>query len=398
MPRSLKYLIVVGIVIVGILGGFLGGFLMTAQFGVAKQSSELSSGVEAVFKLMQEEALNPPAETTATIGAINGLLQSNGDRYARYLPADDFKNYNESMEGSFGGIGVVLAEENGNVKIAQVYEDTPASRGGLEKGDWFYAVDGIEQDSWTVADIQRLVKGEPGTEVEITFARPYTEEDTMNMRYPLGVPYTVTLERAIIQVPITKTELYGGDIGYIRLFEFNRISGDAVRSDIAELKKQGAKRFILDLRDNPGGDLSQAVSVASIFITEGIIVKVESRVSGERSFKVSDSTMLPDEALVILIDENSASASEIVAGAIKDYERGTLVGMTTFGKGSVQSQLAYKDGAILLTTAHYLSPKGNAIDDVGVSPDVEISMPLSGQKEFDTDIQLQEAIKVLEKR
>ncbi|MCL2491660.1 MAG: S41 family peptidase [Coriobacteriia bacterium] len=395
MSRALKIFLVIGVVVLGILGGFLAGFLLSAKLGMFTQPSVLSSGVDSVFALMQRQALDPPDETTATVGAINGLLQSNGDRYARYMPADDFKSYSETMEGSFGGIGVVLAEENGNVRVAQVYEDTPAARAGIENGDWFFEIDGIQRDSWTTQEIQRLVKGEPGTTVTITLCRPYTEEDTMNMRYPLGVPYTVTIERAVIQVPVTKAELYEGDIGYIRLFEFNLVSGDAVREDIKSLKAQGAKKFILDLRENPGGDLRQAISISSIFIESGVIVKVESRVDGETILESVGDTTLPSEPLVILIDENSASASEIVAGAIHDHERGTLVGMKTFGKGSVQTLLNYKDGAILMTTAHYLSPNGTVINDVGVSPDVEIPMTLGAQKELETDIQLQEAIKIL---
>jgi len=398
MSRAIKYFLVTGVILVGMLGGYLAGFLMAAQMGVAKQSSDLSDGVQSAFRLMEKQALDPPSETTATIGAINGVLRSNGDRFARYMPKDEFKKYTESMEGIFGGIGVVMSEEDGSVRVSQVYDDTPASRGGVEKGDWFFAIDGVTQDSWTSPEIQRLVRGEPGTIVEITFCRPYTAEDTMNMRYPLGVPYTVTLERAIIQVPVTKTELYEKNIGYIRLFEFNRVSADAVRDDIIALQERGATKFILDLRDNPGGDLQQAVSVASHFIAEGIIVKVDSRVDGERILDALGSPILPDAPLVILIDENSASASEIVAGAMKDTRRATLVGMKTFGKGSVQTQIRFRDGAVLLTTAHYLSPSGSVIDDVGVSPDVEVSMPLAAQKEFDTDIQLQEAVKVLEKK
>ncbi|MCL2819157.1 MAG: PDZ domain-containing protein, partial [Actinomycetia bacterium] len=216
MPRALKIFIIVALIALGILGGFLAGFLVSAQLGLFREPSTISSGVDSVFALMQRQALDPPDETTATVGAINGLLQSNGDRYARYMPADDFKNYNEAMEGVFGGIGVVLSEENGNVRVAQVYEGTPAEKAGIEKGDWFYEIDGVQQDMWTTTEIQRLVKGEPGTTVTITLCRPYTEEDTMNIRYPLGVPYTVTIERAVIQVPVTKTELYEGYIGYIR--------------------------------------------------------------------------------------------------------------------------------------------------------------------------------------
>ena len=397
MSRSIKILLVASLVIVGILAGFLAGFLLTAKLGLTRTPSALSSNVDAVFSLMQKQALEPPDETTATVGAINGLLQSNGDRFARYLPAEEYKSYSEMMQGSFGGIGVVLAEEDGGVRVASVYDGTPAQKAGIEAGDWFFEIDGVQQDTWTTQEIQKLVKGEPGTTVTITLCRPYTEEDTMNMRYPLGVPFTVTLERAVIQVPVTKNELYRGDIGYIRLFEFNRMAGEAVRKDIETLRKQGATKFILDLRDNPGGDLQQAISVSSGFIESGVIVKVESRVDGETILKASGDTTLPDAPLVILINENSASASEIVASAIRDHERGTLVGMKSFGKGSVQTVLNYKDGAILMTTAHYLSPNGGKIHNIGVTPDIEKPMKLADQKELATDVQLQEALRVLER-
>ena len=395
MSRSVKLFIVAGIVLIGILGGFLAGFVLSAKMGLVRQPSALSGGVESVFTLMQRQALDPPSETTATVGAINGLLQSNGDRYARYLPADEFKQYSEMMQGAFGGIGVVLSEENGNVRVAQVYEDTPAARAGVQAGDWFFAIDGRQQDSWTTQEIQKLVKGEPGTTVTITFCRPYTKEDTMNMRYPLGVPFTVTIERDIIEVPITKAELLEGDVGYIRLFEFNRMAGEAVRSDIATLREQGATKFILDLRDNPGGDLNQAVSVATAFIESGIIVKIESRTDGETILKTSGTTVAPDEPLVVLVNENSASASEIVAAAVRDHDRATLVGMKTFGKGSVQTVINYKGGGIILTTAHYLSPNGTKINDIGITPDHELAMTLAAQKEHETDIQLKEALTIL---
>ncbi|MCL2024962.1 MAG: S41 family peptidase [Coriobacteriia bacterium] len=402
LSRTVKWFIVTCVCLIGIAGGFIVGMVATAKMGLIPiYSSSLAASAERTFRLMQKEALDPPDVETATEGVIDGILKSNGDIYARYLPEESFEKYTESMSGTFGGIGVVMEEKDGNVQVVQVYEDSPAEAAGVQPGDWFYAVGDDQRDEWTSTELQLLVRGEPGTDVTITFARPYQEGDTINMRHPLGVPYTVTIERDTIQVPITRYEIIDGNVGYIRLFSFNRNANDEIRADIEKLRAQGAEKFVFDLRSNVGGDFRQALLVASIFVDEGIIVKVESRVDGETIYKASGDAIEPDVPLVLLVDENSASAAEIVAAAVKDHGRGKLVGMNTFGKGSVQSQIPFGTGAVFLTTAHYLGPNGEVINNVGVEPDYIIGMPLDRQfnpsrgENFNEDIQLQEALRVL---
>ena len=186
-----KWLIVTCICLIGIAGGFVGGVISSATMGfIPIYSSDLSRTAEQTFRMMQKEALDPPETDTAVQGIINGMLTSNGDRHARYLPEEAFEKYTESMSGTFGGIGVVMEERDDNVQIVQVYEGSPAEKAGVEVGDWFYAVGDEKRDTWTSSELQLLVRGEPGTEVEITFCRPFTENDMMDMRHPLGVPFT----------------------------------------------------------------------------------------------------------------------------------------------------------------------------------------------------------------
>lgn len=397
MSKPIKFLLIGTLCLVFLLGGFIGGYLMNADYaGAPVKYAEVKDQSEGILDLMGREALEPPSETSATIGAIDGILKSGGDKYARYLPAEKFTAYTEQMEGAFGGMGVVLEEKDGTVGVVQVYKNTPASREGVKKGDYFYTINGVSRETWTMEEVRKRVKGEPGTKVKLTMMRPYKKGDVMNMRYPLGVPYNITITRAIIEVPNTESSLMQGDIGYIRLFEFNRRSTDEVKREITSLTKKGAKKFILDLRDNPGGDLQEAVGVASLFIKEGPIVKIESRVDGTQILNASG-VYTTGAPLVVLIDENSASASEIVSGALLDYKRAKLVGMKTYGKGSVQTQFDYADGAVLFTTAHYLTPKSRVINGVGNTPDIVVPMALDLQADPKTDLQLQAAIKELRK-
>lgn len=395
MGRNFKVFIAAALCIVFLLSGFVGGFVLHSRMNIQPvEKTEMEKQIDAVMKLMARDALEPSSETSATIGAIDGILKSNGDKYARYLPPTKFEQYTEQMEGQFGGMGVVLDVRDDTVAVLQVYENTPAEKAGVKKGDYFYAVDGETNEKWTVEEIQKRVKGKPGTKVKLTMMRPYKKGDTMNMRYPLGVPYDVTITRAVIETPISEASMKTGDIGYIRLFEFNRRATEEVVDQFTKLEKQGAKKFILDLRDNPGGDLSQAVGVSSLFIKDGPIVHIETRTSGKESLYATGE-YLTDAPLVVLVDENSASASEIVSGALQDYKRAKLVGMKTYGKGSVQTQFEFGKGAVLFTTAHYLTPEGRVINNIGNSPDIEVPMSLDKQGNDKTDLQLQAAIKEL---
>jgi C-terminal peptidase prc len=251
--------------------------------------------------------------------------------------------------------------------------------------------------------------------VKLTLLRPWGKDEMpSDSKYVLGKPYTVTVRRDKIESPNTETKLLegaaggaggaggsatggagaaGGKVGYVRLFEFNQKATDELRREYEDLIKRGAKSLILDLRENPGGDLQQAIGVSSLFIKSGPIVQIESR--GRKKPEVLDATgktLSRDLPLVCLVDANSASASEIVSAALQDYKRAVLVGVTTFGKGSVQTQLPYDEGAVFMTTAHYLSAKGRTINDVGTKPDIVVEMELSKQSEESSDTQLQRAI------
>ena len=408
MSRTLKIMVVAFSICAVGLSSFIGGYVVSAfttrgvdMAALADDSSsgstsELNTMTTDMFKLMQDEALAPPSETSATIGAVNGLVKSNGDKYARYLPPTDFESYSEEMSGSFGGIGVVLGEKNSTSYVVQVYKTTPAAKAGLKTGDYFYGVGDTTSDKWTTEKIQKLVKGKPGTKVKLTMLRPYKKGEMPDIKHPLGKPYTVTITRAVIETPNTIVAMKGDHVGYVRLFQFNRIATKEVRREIESLTKKGATSFILDLRDNPGGDLYEAVGISSLFIKKGPIVKIESRVDGTEVIQATGN-VVTDAPLVVLANENSASASEIVSGALQDYKRAPLVGAKTFGKGSVQTQFETKNGgAVLFTTAHYLTPKDRKINDIGLTPDVESKMNPDLQGKDSTDTQLQTAIKKAE--
>ena len=401
MNRTTKIIALVLTTIALVLAAFIGGFAASQIVFIANnartaQNAQLTREVSDMFNLMHRYALDPPSETTATVGALNGLLQSGGDRYARFLPEEELQRYNESMMGTFGGIGVLLGEKDGTTFVMQVYEDTPAERAGILEGDYFYGVDGDKRDDWIMSEISSRVRGEVGTEVEITMIRPWPEgEMPVTMTHPLGEPYTVTIVRDTIQAPVTEVRNYGVDdnIGYVRLFEFNRRATEELREDIEELIEGGAEALILDLRSNPGGDLGQAIGVASLFIESGIIAQIESANRTEPEILYATGQTLTQQLpLIVLVNSHSASASEIVAGAIQDHERGILLGVDTFGKASVQSQKRFGRGAAFMTTAHYLTANGRTIDDVGNTPDIVVEMSIADRADEETDIQLHRAI------
>jgi carboxyl-terminal processing protease len=399
MNRTTKVITLILTVVVLVLGSFVGGFAASQIIFIgdntrSAQNAQLTRQVSEMFDIMQVNALDPPSETTATVGALNGLLQSNGDRYARFLAEEDLQRYEEGMMGTFGGIGVLLGEREGTTFVIEVYEDTPAERAGIQEGDYFYGVDGEKRDDWLISEISSRVRGEVGTDVEITMVRPWPEgEMPHSMTHPLGEPYTVTITRDVIQAPVSESEIYEDKIGYVRLREFNRRATDELREDIEDLIDEGIEALILDLRNNPGGDLNQAIEVSSLFIGEGPIVQIEYANRSQLEILYATGRTLSQELpLIVLVNGNSASASEIVSGAIQDHERGTIVGVDTFGKASVQSQIPFRRGAAFITTAHYLTAKGRVIDDVGNTPDIVVEMSIADGADEETDAQLQRAI------
>ena len=392
MSKAIKAIVAVSIAVILGAGGFIGGYVIAKDDRpiniMTSDPSDAGIGakVEEVDALLQDQALKPPSETTATAGAIQGLLDSTGDKYALYFDSRHFEFFNEESMGEFGGIGVVLGEKDGTSYVVEVYEKTPAAKGGLKAGDTFVEIDGVRRDKWTNQEVVKRVRGKEGTTVKLVMERPAAK----------GVKakeYEVTIERAMIELPNIESKLKG-DVGYIRLGQFNAKSSDDISKAVKSLAKRGAKSYVLDLRDNPGGLLDEAIDVTSLFVKDGAVVQVKERGKKARVSMVTGGQVTSDP-LIVLVNENSASASEIVAGAFQDHNRATLVGETTFGKGSVQTVEQLEDGsAVKFTIAHYLTPKGRSIDGKGLKPDVVVKMDLEKQASEETDTQLARALQL----
>jgi carboxyl-terminal processing protease len=290
--------------------------------------------------------------------------------------------------GSFGGIGVVLGEnKQGQANVVEVYKDTPAATAGVKAGDVFHSIDGTTQAKWTTEEVVKFVRGPEGTQVRLTMTRPAKDPSKP------GTELTFTIVRAVIDLPNTKTQMFG-NVGYVRLGQFNANSAKDITTAISELTGKGAKALVLDLRENPGGLLDQAVDVSSLFIQDGPIVRVDERNKPEQ-ISYANGNKITDLPLVVLVDAESASASEITGGALQDYKRATLVGVKSYGKGSVQTIVKLSDGSGLkFTIAHYLTPLKRAINGIGLTPDVVVTMDPMKQLDQKTDTQLIKAVAI----
>jgi carboxyl-terminal processing protease len=400
MSRTTKVILAVAISVIILSVGFIGGFavskLSPAIAGLAPipgpdgPASNVGSAVDDINVLLKQRALEPPSETSATAGAIQGLLESGGDKYATYFSKTHFKEFNEETQGSFGGIGVVLGQnKDGQAFVVEVYKDTPAYRAGMKAGDVFGSIDGVKRAKWTTEEVVKRVRGDEGTKVKLVMSRP--AKDAVHDE-PADVTFDITREK--INYPNIKAEKIG-DIGYIRLGQFNAKAADDIKKAVEDLTKQGAKGFVLDLRDDPGGLLDQAVDVSSLFGADGAVVRVDERNKEEQVLN-ANGNKITDAPMAVLINGNSASASEIVAGALQDWGRAVLVGEQSFGKGSVQTIEELPDGAaVKFTIAHYLTPKKRVINGVGLTPDVVLAMERDLQMEQKTDTQLQKALEVV---
>jgi carboxyl-terminal processing protease len=390
MNRGIRVLVASLVIILVAVGFFLGGVLFAGSLGVVPyfgsvaSSSTADSGVllDRVQSIIEQSALVPSSEESITTNAIRGALESLGDPYAAYYDAQQYSDLRTDQTGEFFGIGVTLGlTKDGQPTAATVFDNTPAKRAGLKTGDVFTAVDGVRKTKWDLDEFVRLVRGPAGTKVTLEITRAGQK------------PFSVTLTRERITVPNTMTKMYG-EVGYVRLMTFNELSAKDVADAIKGFDAKGAKGYILDLRGNPGGLLGSAVQVSSIFVENGVIVRVDERGKPEEEQRALGGA-ITTKPLVVLVDEGSASASEIVTGALKDYGRATIVGVTTYGKGSVQSVIPLDNGgAVKLTIAHYLTPLSKVIDKVGVVPDVVVTMDPALQASDTTDTQLKRALEV----
>ena len=340
-----------------------------------------------VLEKINKEYVDEINQSESMDSAINGLLQSL-DPYSAYMSPEIFNEMQTETSGEFGGLGIEVSMESGVVKVISPIDDTPASRAGIKAGDYIVKIDNIQVQGKSLSEAVDLMRGPVGSGIELTIRRRGEKK-----------ALTFKIIREVIQIQSVKSELLEKDVGYIRLTSFNENSSKQVEKNINDLEKNNnIKSYILDLRNNPGGLLSQAIKISDFFLNNGEIVSTKSRKTSEnRKWFAKKGDLTKGKTLIVLINYGSASASEIVAGALKDHKRAILLGENSYGKGSVQSIIPLKNnGAIRLTVAKYYLPSGKSISEVGVSPDIEI-----GEKSDDfrikteTDNQLNYAIKLL---
>ena len=319
--------------------------------------------------------------------AINGLLQSL-DPYSSYMSPEIFQEMQTETSGEFGGLGIEVSMEAGVVKVITPIDDTPASKAGIKAGDYIVKIDNVQVQGKSLSEAVDLMRGLVGTDIELTVRRRGVKK-----------ALTFNITREIIEVQSVKSDLLENNIGYIRLTSFNDNSSDQIKKKIKKLKEnENLKAFILDLRNNPGGLLTQAIKISDFFLDNGEIVSTKSRKKSEnRKWFARKGDITDGKTLVVLINYGSASASEIVAGALKDHKRAIILGENSYGKGSVQSIIPLKNkGAIRLTVAKYYLPSGKSISEVGVRPDIEVNEEGDDFRiKTDTDNQLNYAIKLL---
>lgn len=318
-----------------------------------------------------------------------GTLEGLGDPYSVYYTADEYKDMQINTSGNYYGIGAALSQDakTKEVTISKVYEGTPAEEAGLKDGDQIIKVNDTESTSKELSALVQEIRGEEGTTVHLQVYRASNNKT-----------FEIDVERKNVELPSITSKMLDGGIGYIQISEFQSKTDEQFKSALADLKKQGMKSLIVDVRSNPGGLINAASNILDQILTEGTVVYTEDKY-GKREDYTSDSNCL-DCPIAVLVNENSASASEIFAGAIKDYNYGTLIGTKTFGKGIVQTVFPLEDGdAVKITTAKYYTPKGNYIHGVGIEPDIELTYKYSGPEDEAYDMkydnQVQKAIEVL---
>jgi len=319
--------------------------------------------------------------------AINGVLQSL-DPYSGYMSPEIFKEMQTETSGKFGGLGIEVGMEYGVVKVISPMDNSPAERVGVKAGDYIVKINDIQVQGKSLTEAVEIMRGPVGSNIEITVRRVGVKK---------AIIFNIT--REIIEIKSVKSKIIDKNVGYIRLTSFNENSSKQVKEKIKEFKKdKNVEKYILDLRNNPGGLLSQAIKISDFFLDNGEIVSTKSRkIRENRKWFAKKGDLVDGETLVVLINYGSASASEIVAGALQDHKRAILIGESSYGKGSVQSIIPLENnGAIRLTISKYYLPSGKSISEVGVTPDIEIA---ESSDEFrintETDNQLDFAVKLL---
>ncbi len=361
---------------------FVGGTFLGYQNGSGDAyETELNlEKIIQVYDLVDEYHVSDQVEPVEmTDKAIKGLLDGIDRGYTRYLTKSEFENSQRtSLYGTYGGIGVVVIIDEGLVRVVSPYKGTPAYRAGLESGDIITHVDGESIKDFDIDTVGDMVRGEPGSEVTLTV-----------MPSNNGEIKDVVLVREVIEIPFVEWQLIGTneEIAHVSLYSFSRIAVDQLDSAISEAINQGAEKILLDLRGNPGGDLEATLGIADLFLDEDKVVFVTQDVDGNEDIYTTETDAKYTQPMYVLVDQGSASASEVISGAIKDNDRGTIIGYNTFGKASMQTGFKLLDESYVWITTHsYLTPDRINIDEKGISPDFALEEELQNSENADQDI------------
>jgi carboxyl-terminal processing protease len=370
-----------GVALVGLMTFTLGYSLGNREGGPGLLGERVEAAgsfdvVREAFSKIRSSAVAAPRDKELARGAVQGMirvLNRHNDPYALFYTPGGYESFQELASGRFSGVGVWLKTKGGELEVVSVLPSTPALAAGLRPGDVVETIDGRAVADMTEEEAVALIKGPPGTRVSLTVSRD-------------GAQLTFTITRRSMELPNLVSRVTNGDVGYIKLVGFARGAGDQVRSEVSDLAASGAQGIVLDLRDNPGGLFSEGIGVASVFVDTGTIVSYKTRSEPERVYRARGDAF-EDIPLVVLVNEGTASASEIVAGALQDRDRAILVGERTYGKGSMQEVFPLSDASALkLTTGAYFTPSGRNITDRGIEPDVEVASDRSTQRQRAVEI------------
>ena len=373
-----------------VLGGGYVGLQKAGRTGSTVLSDvAVTNKIAYLEKLIDQNYLDEVDEDSLKEGIYTGLLYGLGDPYSRYYTEEEYEEESRDTEGSYAGIGISITRNTeGGILVVECYEGGPADVAGLQKNDVITAVDGTDVTDLTPADVSQMIREkEDGTSVLTVYHQEENE------------PEDISVTVSNVELPTVSYEMLEDSIGYLRVTEFTMVTPQQFENAYKDLQEKGMEKLIVDLRDNPGGVLSSVCDVLRQILPEGLIVYTEDKYGEKQEMKCDGDTPI-DIPLAVLVNENSASASEIFAGAVKDYGIGTIVGTTTYGKGIVQSLQKLSDGsAVKLTTARYYTPKGNDIHKVGITPDVEEKLDVSllnkTEISHEEDNQLQAAIEAV---
>ncbi|MDH3870918.1 MAG: S41 family peptidase [Gammaproteobacteria bacterium] len=363
--KTQNYLLLVTGLVLGVLVSIGHGVFAERDTAAATLPVEELRTFSDVFGRIKNDYVESVEDKELLENAIRGML-TGLDPHSAYLDIDQFKELQVGTTGQFGGLGIEVGMENGFVKVIAPIDDTPAQRAGIKAGDLIIRLDDSPVKGMTLSDAVKVMRGKPGTDIELTIVRD-----------GLDKPLQVTITRDIIKVKSVKSRILEPGYGYLRISQFQSKTADYLVDAIAKLRKDNAGKLtgvVLDLRNNPGGVLNGAVAVSDAFLTKGLIVYTEGRIADSSlRFNATADDVVDGAPMVVLVNQGSASASEIVAGALQDHKRAIIIGSRTFGKGSVQTILPLSGGtALKLTTARYYTPSGRSIQAEGIIPDIEL--------------------------